>query len=93
MERNLTFLLHICEKLPPESQLAAHFGGMQEFVQEINIINEEIEKRNHSLSCGKTARVKEVFKWLLFDRHLKRFFDNHEHYNTIFSHAIWSAQL
>ena len=93
LQENLICLLKTCDKLPNELQLATHFDGMLEFVQQINVINVDIERRTTSLSRGKTARVKEIGKWLLQDRHLKRFFDNLEHYNTILSHAISAAQL
>lgn len=91
--KNITCLLKICDKLPKELELATYFECMQEFVQEINMINVDIERRKISLSRGKTARVKEICKWLLHDRHLRRFFDNLEHYNTILSHAISAAQM
>jgi hypothetical protein len=93
LEENITCLLEVCDKLPKELQLVTHFHGIQEFVQEVNTINVDIERRKDLLGRGKTARVKEICKWLLLDRHLRRFFDNLEHYNTILSHAISAAQL
>jgi hypothetical protein len=93
LQENITCLLQICDKLPGELHLAISFDGVQEFIQELNNINVDIEKRKNSLDRGKATRVKEVCKWLLFDRHLRRFLDNLEHYNTIFGHAIAAAQL
>ncbi|KAI4619240.1 uncharacterized protein J4E87_007828 [Alternaria ethzedia] len=40
---NITCLLKICDTLPKELLLAPNFECMQEFVQEINIINVDIE--------------------------------------------------
>jgi hypothetical protein len=93
LQENITCLLKICDKLPGKLHLAISFDGVQEFIQEINNINVDIEKRRNSLDDGKAARIKGVCKWLLFDRHLRRFFDNLEHYNMIFGHAIAAAQL
>ena len=45
LEENITCLLKVCDKLPKELQLATHFHGIQEFVQEVNTINVDIERR------------------------------------------------
>jgi hypothetical protein len=93
LHENITSLLQLCDELPKETQLVTHLDGIRDFVQDVNRIKLDIEKRSQALDRGKGTRVKEICKWLLFDRYLKQFFHNLEHYNMIFSHALSAAQL
>jgi hypothetical protein len=93
LNSTITCLLQVCKKLPKEFQLATHLQGVEEFAHDVSFIDAKIQKRRDSLGRGKIVRVKASCKWLLFDRHLRKFFDNLEHYNIIFSYALWAALL
>lgn len=96
----ITCLLQVYNVLSKDAQLKAHLTelephvrGVSDFIQEISSIEAKIQRKKASLSRGRVSHAKESCKWLLFDRQLKKFFDNLEHYNIILSHALWAAQL
>lgn len=86
-------LLHVCKSLPEEFQLASHLMGMDDFIRDISFINVKIQRQSEALDRRKIIRIKESCKWFLFDRELRKFFDNLEHYNMILSHAVSIAQM
>lgn len=93
LHENISCLLQVCNELPTDLQLVTHLNGVHEFFQDMRSISLDLEHKKIGLNHGRAGRVKEICKWLLFDRQLKKFFQNLEHYNIIFSHALWAAQL
>lgn len=93
LRTTITCLLQVCDRVSADFQLEPHLYGVDEFIHDIDVISAKLEKRRNSIGDGAVNRAMESCRWLLFDRTLKKFFDNLEHYNMIISHALWAAQL
>lgn len=94
LHRTIAFLEKVCTELPKDFQLDASLHThIVNFTREVNLVRAIVEEKNAMMGKGRGYRIRESFRWLLFDRQLKKFFNSLDHWHTIFSQAISASQL
>jgi hypothetical protein len=96
LQRTISTLIRVYSHagLPPDLQIDPTLQMyIVDFVQEIEAIKEKIEERQRSLDRGPARHLWERLKWVSSDRQLHKFYQNLDHWNTIFKQAVDATNL
>jgi hypothetical protein len=89
----LTALSQMYAQLPADFQSHPHLQGkLLEFAQDLGKVRGRIEVKTTALGKGRRHKVQESFKWLFFDRQLKKLFDSLDHWDMVLSQAMMASQ-
>ncbi|KAF2014999.1 ankyrin [Aaosphaeria arxii CBS 175.79] len=92
LQVSMEHLLKASARLPKGYQLNSTHHGMVAFMRDIEEIQDYLDRRAQASARRGVSRAKESFKWL-FDRRLRKFFDNLEHYDLIFGQAVRTVEF
>jgi hypothetical protein len=92
--QTITCLTRVYKTLPPDFQLDARISRcLREFTKETGEVHSKLERKLVSMGESRGHRMRESFRWLLFDRKVKKYFASLEHWNTILSQTAAALQM
>lgn len=82
------------KKLPKEFEIDIWLlHEIEEFDREIGATKAKVKSRLDRIEQGKKQKLKESYKWLLFDKEMKKFFESVDRWSMIISQAATVVQL
>ena len=94
IHETITTLIQTYSQLPSEFQFQPYLkSGLVAFTNKLGKIRAKIETRSTLLQKGRIRSLDESFKWLFYDRKLRKFLASLDEWDMILSQAVMASQL
>jgi hypothetical protein len=95
LTHTLTRLSQVCSEIPENFRFETPLHEwIARFSTEVSSTRDRIEVRAASLDHGRyIRRIQGSFRWVIFDRQLRKFYGSLEHWNIVFSQACNALQM
>ena len=95
LQHTLMHLSQIYSNIPENHRMETPVHDwISNFAPEVSSIRSKVEGRAKSLQKGhRIRRIQESLRWIMFDRHLRKFYESLDHWNAVFQQACAAVQM